>query len=118
MVTRFISCIYYIVLPLLTAELFLKTQLLTDCTQYPSYRQSYQGFLLNLGLQSPRSTLASFGPASQRRVDQGTFFPKSGRTRAGRCYKTDSEVCQRPRALWNLYPFSQSLSPRGRVGCR
>ena len=56
-----------------------------------------------LGPQPPGSSLASFGPASQRRVKQATFFPKSGTTRAGPC------------SIWtlslrHLCPFTQTAS--------
>lgn len=48
MVTKFISHIYYIVSPLLTAELFLKTWLLTDGMRFyaysvPTHSLFYQG---------------------------------------------------------------------------
>lgn len=81
MVTRFISHIYYIVSPLLTAELFLKTWLLTDGTRFyaysaPTHSLFCQGSPFSLQSTAPWVLPGLFWSSLPEESQTGHFLPK------------------------------------------
>lgn len=96
MVTRFISHIYYIVSPLLTAELFLKTWLLTDGMQFyaysaPAHSLFCQGSLFSLGSTAPWVLPGLFWSSLPEESQTDHFLPKVWGNWSWALQHTDSE---------------------------
>lgn len=125
MVTRFISHIYYIVSPLLTAELFLKTWFLTYWLRAILPCLSWQPFPWGLSLESWSLVVPAPRPpgppwpllVNLPDMSQAGHLPS--KVWKAHCWalqqKTDSKGFPGPRAWGNLCPFVK-LHPGSRAG--